>query len=96
RASPPRPGEHTAHDGSVAPPGLHTMSVFAQYVPYAFRRGDWASRRTPMKGVFLCGASTHPGGSVIAINGRNAAMEVLGRARGSGEEGMAAGTETSR
>jgi phytoene dehydrogenase-like protein len=35
--------------------------------------------RTPMPGVFLCGAATHPGGSVIAINGRNAAMEVLGR-----------------
>ena len=34
--------------------------------------------RTPMPGVFLCGACTHPGGSVIAINGRNAAMEVLG------------------
>jgi phytoene dehydrogenase-like protein len=34
--------------------------------------------RTPMPGVFLCGACTHPGGSVIGINGRNAALEVLG------------------
>jgi phytoene dehydrogenase-like protein len=34
---------------------------------------------TPMPGVFLCGACTHPGGSVIGVNGRNAAMEVLGR-----------------
>jgi phytoene dehydrogenase-like protein len=33
--------------------------------------------RTPMRGVYLCGAATHPGGSVMAINGRNAAMEVL-------------------
>jgi phytoene dehydrogenase-like protein len=33
--------------------------------------------RTPMSGVFLCGAGTDPGGSVIGINGRNAAMEVL-------------------
>ena len=33
--------------------------------------------RTPMQGFFLCGACTHPGGSVIAINGRNAAMEIL-------------------
>lgn len=33
--------------------------------------------RTPMDGVFLCGAATHPGGSVIAVNGRNAAMEIL-------------------
>jgi phytoene dehydrogenase-like protein len=36
------------------------------------------SPRTPMPGVFLCGACTYPGGSVIAINGRNAAMEILG------------------
>lgn len=35
--------------------------------------------RTPMRGVYLCGACTHPGGSVIGINGRNAAMEVLGK-----------------
>jgi phytoene dehydrogenase-like protein len=35
------------------------------------------SPRTPMPGLFLCGAGTHPGGSVIAINGRNAAMEIL-------------------
>ena len=35
------------------------------------------SARTPMPGVYLCGAATHPGGSVIAINGRNAAMAVL-------------------
>jgi phytoene dehydrogenase-like protein len=33
--------------------------------------------RTPMPGVYLCGSCTHPGGSVIAINGRNAAMEIL-------------------
>lgn len=130
----------TTHDPSVAPAGVHTMSVFAQYVPYAFATGDWDARReevkrlaldsigrfcdnipdavldvqvlgppdieksvgltgghifqgeclpafmwenrltpqTPMPGVFLCGACTHPGGSVIGINGRNAAMAVLG------------------
>ena len=42
----------------------------------------WSNRmayRTPMEGVYLCGACTYPGGSVIAVNGRNAAMEVLGR-----------------
>lgn len=40
----------------------------------------WDSRlayKTPMPGLYLCGVCTHPGGSVIAINGRNAAMEVL-------------------
>lgn len=129
----------SVHDTSVAPAGQHTMSVFAQYVPYAFAQGSWESRReevrrialgsigrfctnldsavidaqvlgppdieekvgltgghifqgeclppfmwsnrlsaqTPMPGVYLCGACTHPGGSVIGINGRNAAMAVL-------------------
>jgi phytoene dehydrogenase-like protein len=33
--------------------------------------------RTPMPGVFLCGAGTYPGGSVMGINGRNAAFELL-------------------
>ena len=40
----------------------------------------WSNRlraRTPMPGLYLCGACTHPGGSVIGINGRNAAMAVL-------------------
>ena len=32
--------------------------------------------RTPIPGVYLCGAATHPGGSVMAVNGRNAAMAV--------------------
>jgi phytoene dehydrogenase-like protein len=33
--------------------------------------------RTPVPGFYFCGAATHPGGSVIALNGRNAAMAVL-------------------
>jgi phytoene dehydrogenase-like protein len=130
---------HTAYDPSVARDGLHTMSVFAQYVPHKFANGSWEDRReevgdvvlrsiqdyvsnfpdailhrevlgppdierkvgltgghifqgeclpefmwekrlsskTPMEGVYLCGAGTHPGGSVIGVNGRNAAMAVL-------------------
>jgi phytoene dehydrogenase-like protein len=132
----------TAFDPSIAPPGKHLMSVFAQYVPYHLD-GGWDVRRdevgrlaiasigrfcrgfedsvehvevlgppdierevgltgghifqgeclpehmwdrrlpatTPMPGVYLCGAGTYPGGSVMAINGRNAAMEVLAAAR---------------
>jgi phytoene dehydrogenase-like protein len=135
----------SVHDRSTAPAGTHTMSVFAQYVPYKFARGDWDKRReevrqlalaslkrfcsnidaavidaqvlgppdierkvgltgghifqgeclppymwsnrltarTPMKGVYLCGACTYPGGSVIGINGRNAAMAVLKDLKGS-------------
>ncbi|MGA7245719.1 MAG: NAD(P)/FAD-dependent oxidoreductase [Terracidiphilus sp.] len=134
----------SVHDASVVPVGTHTMSVFAQYVPYTFVHGNWDERReevralalkslarfcsnigdgglasavidaqvlgppdieqkvgltgghifqgeclpqymwanrlsarTPMAGMYLCGACTHPGGSVIGINGRNAAMAVL-------------------
>lgn len=40
----------------------------------------WSNRlssRTPMDGFYLCGACTHPGGSVIAMNGRNAAHAIL-------------------
>ena len=37
--------------------------------------------RTPIEGFYFCGAATHPGGSVIALNGRNAAMAVLADAR---------------
>ncbi|MGH9068500.1 MAG: phytoene desaturase family protein, partial [Acidimicrobiales bacterium] len=41
----------------------------------------WQGRFAPRfgaHGLYLCGASTHPGGSVIGVNGRNAAMAVLG------------------
>jgi phytoene dehydrogenase-like protein len=44
----------------------------------------WEQRltpRTPVPGLYFCGAATHPGGSVIALNGRNAAMAVLADAR---------------
>ncbi|HSJ28280.1 MAG TPA: NAD(P)/FAD-dependent oxidoreductase [Acidimicrobiia bacterium] len=33
--------------------------------------------RTEAEGVYLCGAATHPGGSVIGVNGRNAALTIL-------------------
>jgi phytoene dehydrogenase-like protein len=33
--------------------------------------------RTGVAGLYLCGAATHPGGSVIGVNGRNAALAVL-------------------
>jgi phytoene dehydrogenase-like protein len=129
----------TVYDDRVAPPGCHTMSVFAQYAPYELAAGSWEEQRdriadatlatiarfapdvarcvierqvlgppdvearvgltgghifqgeilpsqmwerrfaprTPIPGVYLCGAATHPGGSVMGINGRNAAAAVL-------------------
>jgi phytoene dehydrogenase-like protein len=129
----------TAYDPSIAPPGKHVMSVFAQYAPHDLAEGDWDGRRsqigdlvldaiaayapdvrecveaievlgppdverrvgltgghifqgealpdqmwdrrldhrTPVDGLYLCGAATHPAGSVIALNGRNAAMAAI-------------------
>lgn len=40
----------------------------------------WEGRfpaRTPVEGLYMCGAATHPAGSVIGLNGRNAAAAVL-------------------
>ena len=36
-----------------------------------------AQYRTPMDGLFLCGAGCHPGGGVMGVAGRNAAKEIL-------------------
>jgi phytoene dehydrogenase-like protein len=37
----------------------------------------FADYRTPVKGLYLCGGSVHPGGGVSGIPGYNAAREVL-------------------
>jgi phytoene dehydrogenase-like protein len=37
----------------------------------------YANYRTPIKGLYLCGSSSHPGGGVMAAPGANAAREVL-------------------
>ena len=36
-----------------------------------------ASHRAPIKGLYMCGAGTHPGGGVSGNPGRNAAREIL-------------------
>jgi phytoene dehydrogenase-like protein len=41
----------------------------------------YADYRTPIRGLYLCGAGTHPGGGVSGVNGRNCAREVLYDAR---------------
>jgi phytoene dehydrogenase-like protein len=38
----------------------------------------WARYRTPIRGLYLCGAGAHPGGGVTGAPGRNAAMQALG------------------
>ncbi len=35
------------------------------------------SYRTPLPGLYLCGAGTHPGGGVMGAYGRNAARQIL-------------------
>jgi phytoene dehydrogenase-like protein len=37
----------------------------------------WAQYRTPVRHLWMCGASTHPGGCLTGAPGRNAALEVL-------------------
>jgi phytoene dehydrogenase-like protein len=134
----------SANDPTVAPPGMHTMTISAKFAPFDLRtgswdseaepfaeriidvleayapnirraiiarqwrtpldmereygltRGDvfhgailphqmfsfrpvpgWSSYRTPVRGLYLCGAGAHPGGGVIGAPGHNAAMAVL-------------------
>jgi phytoene dehydrogenase-like protein len=37
----------------------------------------WSDYRTPVEGLYLCGAATHPGGGVLGACGRNAAAAIL-------------------
>jgi phytoene dehydrogenase-like protein len=142
---------HSANDPDLAPPGKHTMSIFAQYFPYDLEKGSWdeikeevgdnvietlsefapnlkksvihrevvtpldmereyslprgnifhmeitpdqmfffrpiagwASYKTPIKGLYLCGSGTHPGGGVTGAPGFNAAQVVLNDSRPEG------------
>ena len=37
----------------------------------------WARFKTPIRDLWMCGSSTHPGGGIMGANGRIAALEVL-------------------
>lgn len=37
----------------------------------------WADHRTPVRGLYLCGAASHPGGGVMGTCGRNGAAAIL-------------------
>ena len=37
----------------------------------------WGNYRTPIRGLYLCGSGTHPGGGVMGAPGHNAAREIL-------------------
>jgi len=57
--------------------GLTGGNIFqGEVTPDQMWEGRLAAR-TPVQGLYLCGAATHPAGSVIALNGRNAAEAIL-------------------
>jgi phytoene dehydrogenase-like protein len=41
----------------------------------------WARHRTPLRGLYMCGSATHPGGGVMGAPGRNAARVILSESR---------------
>ena len=55
---------------------LHGDMSFDQLFTLRPVRG-WADYRSPVEGLWLCGAGTHPGGGVSGANGRNCAREVI-------------------
>jgi phytoene dehydrogenase-like protein len=42
----------------------------------------WAQYKTPIRNLWMCGSSTHPGGFVCGAPGRNAALEIIAEDRG--------------
>jgi phytoene dehydrogenase-like protein len=37
----------------------------------------WARYRTPVRGLYMCGSATHPGGGIMGAPGKIAALEIL-------------------
>ena len=60
------PGGHELH-GEVSLDQLFFMRPVPKYADY----------RSPITGLYQCGASTHPGGAVSCVPGHNAAREIL-------------------
>jgi phytoene dehydrogenase-like protein len=38
---------------------------------------QWSNYRTPIRNMYMCGSSTHPGGCITGAPGRNAAAAIL-------------------
>ncbi len=53
--------------------GEMTLDQFFFMRPVA----GWSRYRTPIDGLYLCGAGTHPGGGVTGLSGFNAARRIL-------------------
>jgi phytoene dehydrogenase-like protein len=62
--------------------GLTGGNIFQGAMPlhqlFSFRPvPGWSDYRTPIQGLYLCGAAAHPGGGVMGAAGKNAAVEIL-------------------
>ncbi|HXI33279.1 MAG TPA: NAD(P)/FAD-dependent oxidoreductase [Gemmatimonadales bacterium] len=53
--------------------GEHTLDQILFMRPVS----GWSRYRTPIAGLYLCGAGTHPGGAIAGGSGRNAARAIL-------------------
>jgi phytoene dehydrogenase-like protein len=53
--------------------GEHSLDQFFTFRPVI----GWAQYRTPIKGLYLCGSGTHPGGGVTGGPGANASREIV-------------------
>lgn len=60
-------------------PGGHVHHGELSMDQIFFRRpiAHYANYRTPVTNLYMCGASTHPGGGVTGVPGHNAAREIL-------------------
>lgn len=60
--------------------GLTGGNIFqgALSIDQLFAGRAYGGYRTPVEGLYLCGAATHPGGAVMGAPGHNAAHSVLG------------------
>ncbi len=56
---------------------IRHLDMVAGQMLWARPLPGWANYRTPVAGLYLCGAGTHPGGEVTGAPGHNAAQAVL-------------------
>ncbi|MDQ3915290.1 MAG: NAD(P)/FAD-dependent oxidoreductase [Actinomycetota bacterium] len=60
----------TASEPDLAPSGKHTLSVFAQYAPYALAEGTWAERREEIGDLVLAALERYAPGLTSLVEGR--------------------------
>ncbi|HYR44593.1 MAG TPA: NAD(P)/FAD-dependent oxidoreductase [Terriglobia bacterium] len=53
--------------------GEHALDQLFAFRPFL----GWARYRTPIRGLYLCGSGTHPGGGIAGAAGANASREIM-------------------